>query len=80
MNVPPPGDVELVDPNLRLARTLRGTLAYERRLFGGFIGTLEGLVTRNLSDFVFENLNLTGPQGGDPRDRVLYGTLDIDAS
>ena len=76
VNVPPPGDVELVDPNLRLARTLRGTLAYERRLFGGFIGTLEGLVTRNLSDFVFENLNLTGPQGRDPRGRVLYGTLD----
>jgi hypothetical protein len=76
VNVPPPGDVELVDPNLRVARTLRGTLAYERRLVGGFIGTLEGLVTRNLSDFVFENLNLKGPQGRDPRGRVLYGTLD----
>ena len=76
VNAPPPGDVELVEPDLRMARTLRGALAYERRLFGGFIGTVEGLVTRNLSDFAFVNLNLVGPQGLDLRGRVLYGGID----
>jgi hypothetical protein len=73
---PPTGDVELVDPDLRMARTLRGVLAYERRLPGGLIGTVEGLVTRNLSDFLFVNLNLAGPQAVDRRGRVLYGSID----
>jgi len=72
----PPRDVDLVDPSLHMARTLRGVLAYERRLPGGLVGTIEGLVTRNLSDFIFVNLNLEGPQGTDRRGRVLYGTLD----
>jgi hypothetical protein len=75
-DTPPPGDVELVDPDLRMAQTLRGVLAYDRRLPGGVIGTVEGLVTRNLSDFVFVNRNLAGPQGTDGRGRVLYGSID----
>jgi hypothetical protein len=69
-------DVDLVDPSLRMARTLRAVLGYERRLPGGLVGTVEGLVTRNLSDFIFVNLNLEGPQGTDPRGRVLYGSID----
>jgi hypothetical protein len=76
VSAPPPGDVELVESDLRMARTLRGVLAYERRLPGGLLGTVEGLVTRNLSDFVFVNLNLVGPQGADRRGRVLYGGID----
>jgi hypothetical protein len=72
----PQGEVELVEPELRIARTLRGVLAYERRLPGGFVGTLEGLVTRNLSDFSFVNLNLVGPQRTDRFGRVLYGEWD----
>jgi hypothetical protein len=76
LDAPPPGEVELVDPNLRIARTLRAVLAYERQLPGGFIGTVEGLLTRNLSDFTFVNLNLAGPRATDRRGRVLYGSLD----
>ena len=75
-DTPPPGDVELVDPDLQMVRTLRGVLAYDRRLPGGLIGTVEGLVTRNLSDFVFVNRNLAGPQAVDRRGRVLYGSID----
>ena len=70
------GDVELVAPHLGLARTLRGVLAYERRLPGGFTGTVEGLATWGLSDFAFVNLNLAGPQATDRRGRVLYGGFD----
>jgi len=38
--------------------------------------TTEALVSRNVSDFVFVNLNLKGPQATDPFGRVLYGTLN----
>jgi carboxypeptidase family protein/TonB-dependent receptor-like protein len=76
VDAPPAGDVELVDPHLKLARVLRAALAYERRLPGGFVGTVEGLVTRQLSDFTFVNLNLAGPQRTDRWGRVLYGGFD----
>jgi hypothetical protein len=76
LDAPPSGDVELVQPDLAMARTLRGVLAYERRLPGRLVGTLEGLVTRNLADFALENLNLVGPQATDRRGRVIYGGFD----
>jgi hypothetical protein len=73
---PPRGDVELVDRNLQMARTLRAVLAYERQLPGRLLGTIEALVTRNLTDFAFVNLNLVGPQSIDRFGRVLYGSVD----
>jgi hypothetical protein len=73
---PPRGDVELIAPGLRMARTLRGVLAYERRLASHWVGTVEALLTRNRSDFAFVNLNLAGPLATDRRGRVLYGTID----
>lgn len=71
----PRGDVDLLDSRLRMAQTLRGVLAYDRRLPGDVLGTVEALVTRNISDFVFVNLNLEAPQGVDRQGRVLYGTI-----
>ncbi|MGE5231998.1 MAG: hypothetical protein ACM3NS_09670, partial [Deltaproteobacteria bacterium] len=76
LDAPPPGDVELLAPDLRMAQTLRAVLAYERRLPSGVVGTIEGLVTWGLSDFAFANLNLAGPQATDARGRVLYGSID----
>lgn len=70
-----PGDVDLLDSNLRLAQSLRGSLAYDRRLPGGVMSTTEAVVTRYVSDFMFVNLNLKGPQGVDGFGRVLYGTI-----
>jgi hypothetical protein len=72
----PAGDVELVDPNLRMARTLRGVLAWDRWLSGDLLATAEALFTRNLSDFLFVNLNLAGPQSVDRQGRTLYGAFD----
>jgi hypothetical protein len=71
----PRGDVDLLANNLRMAQTLRGVLAFERRLPLGLFGTLEALLTRNLSDFVFVNFNLREPRGVDAHGRVLYGTI-----
>jgi hypothetical protein len=71
----PRGDVDLLDSDLGMARTLRGSLAYDRLLPWGVIATGEALATRILSDFVFLNLNLEGPQAIDRYGRVLYGAI-----
>jgi hypothetical protein len=69
------GDVDLVDPDLRPAQALRTSLAYERELPGGLASTTEVMFARYLSDFVFVNLNLVGPQAVDQDGRVMYGTI-----
>lgn len=69
------GDVDLLDNNLRMMRTARGSLAYDRSLPGGLRFTGEGLATRALSDFVFVNLNLQDPKAADGRGRVMYGSI-----
>ena len=71
----PFGDVDLLAPDLRMARTLRTSLAYERDLPLGLRAGAELLVSRHLSDFVWVNLNLRGPQAVDRFGRVLYGTI-----
>ncbi|MFL5620737.1 MAG: carboxypeptidase regulatory-like domain-containing protein [Gemmatimonadaceae bacterium] len=71
----PFGDVDLLDVNLRMAQSLRASLAYERRLPLGLRSTSEVLVTQYRSDFMFVNLNLVGPQSVDRFERVLYGTV-----
>jgi hypothetical protein len=71
----PFGDVDLLDPRLRMAKTLRTSLSYERELPGGLIAGADVLVSRHLSDFMWTNLNLRGPQAVDRFGRVLYGTI-----
>lgn len=73
----PLGDVDLLDPNLQMAVTHRASIAYDRHLGSGTIVTGEALVSRNVSDFIFANLNLQGPQRTDAFGRVLYGTIGI---
>ncbi|MDQ2674821.1 MAG: TonB-dependent receptor, partial [Chloroflexota bacterium] len=72
----PFGDVDLLDRDLRMAQTLRASLAYERQLPGGLLAGVELLASRHVSDFVWVNLNLEGPQAVDRFGRVLYGTLN----
>lgn len=71
----PFGDVDLLDPELRMARILRTSLGYERELPGGWLIGADLLVNRHLSDFKWVNLNLRGPQSVDRFGRVLYGTI-----
>jgi hypothetical protein len=71
----PFGDVDLLDVNLRMAQSFRASLAYERPLPWRLRATSEVLATRYRSDFLFENLNLVGPQATDRFGRVLYGTV-----
>ena len=69
------GLVNLIDPRLRMAQMFRSSLAYERVLPMAVAASVEGLYTRTLSDFVFVNANLRGPQGTGARGRVMYGTI-----
>jgi hypothetical protein len=69
------GNVDLLDRNLRMMRVARGSLAYELGLPWDLVVTNEGLVTRALADFVFQNLNLPDPVTTDPYGRVMYGTI-----
>jgi hypothetical protein len=70
-----PGDVDLLDRNLRMVRTARSSLAYEQRLPWGLVLTNEALITRALSDVAVLNLNLPAPETADPYGRVMYGTI-----
>jgi hypothetical protein len=70
-----PGDVDLVERNLRMMRVVRGSLAHDWRLPWNVLLTNEGLITRGLSDFVFLNLNLAEPETSDLFGRVMYGTI-----
>jgi hypothetical protein len=63
-----------------LAETFKSSLAFDRRLPWGMIATVEGLYTRNLSDFVFVNLDLAGSVGVDPHGRALYGRISPDGT
>ncbi len=71
----PPGEVNLLDRKLRMAQSLRSSVAYDRQLPWGLLATGEVLISRGLSDFMFVNMNLRGPQAGDRFSRVLYGTI-----
>ncbi|HXG69860.1 MAG TPA: hypothetical protein VNJ04_04520 [Gemmatimonadaceae bacterium] len=70
-----PGDVDLLDRNLRMMRVMRASIAYDRQLPGNLLLTNEGLFTRALSDFVLVNLNLAEPGVTDFHGRTMYGTI-----
>jgi hypothetical protein len=71
----PRGEVDLLDSRLRLAQTLRASLAIDHRLSRDVSASAEALMSRNRADFAFVNLNLKGPQRVDAFGRVMYGTL-----
>jgi hypothetical protein len=70
------GPVNLVDRRLKMAETFRASLAYDRPLPWRVATSVEALYTRTVSDFLYANLNLAGPQGVDRHGRVLYGEID----
>ena len=69
------GDVDLLDRDLRMMRTARGSLAYDGSLPGDLRFSSEVLATRMLSDFVFVNLKLVDPETTDRNGRVMYGSI-----
>ncbi|MEO6211137.1 MAG: TonB-dependent receptor [Gemmatimonadaceae bacterium] len=67
-------EVDLLGKNLKYPQTLRATLGYDHQFGNGFVGTLEGIYTRGLNSFFYQNLNLGAPTGVDKFGRVIYAT------
>ena len=59
--------VDMVDPNFKFPRVLRGTLGYDRDLIWGIRGTVEGLYSKTQEDIYYTNVN-----------RVQTGTSALD--
>jgi hypothetical protein len=71
--VNPIGAVNFIDKDLKYPQPMRATLAFDRQLPWGLVGTLEGLYSKNLNNFFFVNRQLGAPRGTDNRGRVLFG-------
>ncbi|HEV7839654.1 MAG TPA: hypothetical protein VGO75_16410, partial [Gemmatimonadaceae bacterium] len=65
-----------VDPNLKFPSVWRSSLGYDRVLPWNVIGTFEGLYTRSVSNFYYQNIGLVdNPIGTDRNGRSLYGDI-----
>ncbi len=70
------GTVNLAPEDLRFPQVFRATLAMDRKLAWGVVGTLEGIYTKGVSDLFYTNINLpTDPIGTDLNGRSMYGSL-----
>ncbi|HEY7234617.1 MAG TPA: carboxypeptidase regulatory-like domain-containing protein, partial [Gemmatimonadaceae bacterium] len=69
------GEIDVIDPRLRLPQTLRASLAVDRQLALGMIGTIEGLYTRSSRAVFFSPVNLGEPVASDRNGRLMYGTI-----
>jgi hypothetical protein len=67
-------EVDLLSPDLKLPQIARATLGYDHQFGNGFVGTLEGMYTRGINSFFYQNLNLGAPVGADRFGRVIYAT------
>ena len=67
-------EVDLLNKNLKYPQTLRATLGYDHQFGNGFVGTLEGMYTRGLNSFFYQNLNIGAPTGEDRFGRTIYAT------
>ncbi|HXH25543.1 MAG TPA: hypothetical protein VNI78_09860, partial [Vicinamibacterales bacterium] len=60
-------EIDLVDPDYSFPQLIRGNLAYDREIAGGWIGTVELLFSKTVQNIKYQNLNLrqvgTRPDG-----------------
>ena len=68
--------VNTVDPNLHFPEVWRSTLGYDRRLPWNVVATVEGMYTRSVYNFYYQNLGIVAnPIGTDSHGRPLYGDI-----
>ena len=68
-------EIDLLDPNFKHPQNLRGTLAYDRRLFSNWIASAEVLYTKGVNGVFYQNIALAAPQGKNAVEgRTIYGT------
>ncbi len=72
----PPVTLNTVAPNLHFPETWRSSLGYDRRLPWNMIGTIEGMFTRDIYNFYYQDINLSAnPIGTDVNGREMYGDI-----
>lgn len=69
------GEIDVIDPRLRLPQTMRVSIAVDRQLPLGLVGTIEGLYTRSTSGMFFTPINLADPTATDRHGRAMYGAI-----
>ncbi len=71
------GQVNLLDKDLKFPATFRGSLGFDREIANGFVVTLEGLYTRAVEQFFYQDVNLARPEGvgTDRNGRTVFGTI-----
>jgi carboxypeptidase family protein/TonB-dependent receptor-like protein len=67
-------EVDLLGKNIKYPQTARATIGYDHQFSNGFVGTLEGIYTRGINSFFYQNLNLGAPTGVDKFGRTIYAT------
>jgi hypothetical protein len=68
--------VNTLDPNLKFPQTFRTSLGFDRRLPYEIVATVEGIYTKSLQNFFYDNINL--PDAAlrtDARGRLMYGNI-----
>jgi hypothetical protein len=72
-----PNEINLVDPDFKFPQVFRGSLAVDRRLPLGLVGTLEGLYTRTINDVLYQDLLVAGPTGRTVEGRPQYSRHSV---
>lgn len=67
-----PNDINTIDPNFNQPQVFRSSLAVDRRLPLGVVGTLEGLYTKTRYDVLYQNLAIVGPTDQIVEGRPVY--------
>jgi hypothetical protein len=66
-----PNEINLIDPDFEFPQVLRFSGAVDRRLPMGFVGTLEAIYTKTVSDATYRELTV-GPETGTVEGRPRY--------
>jgi hypothetical protein len=72
-------EVDLIDKNFKYPQVMRANLAVDRELPFGIIGTLEFIYSRNMSEILYQNLNLRATGETGLGGRTIY-KRDVSAS
>ncbi len=71
-------DLAFTDTNYKFPQVWKTTIAVDQKLPFGFIGTIEGIYSKNINEVFYYNANLANPVGtiAGPDNRPLYGGTD----
>lgn len=74
-NPRPTGDIDLFAEDFKLPQFLKASLAVDRKLPGGFIGTVDVLYNKTLQNVAYQNVNINPATGAleGPDNRAYYG-------